>query len=180
MIEASKKAELSSKPTKRAWKAWLIALAVVVAVTTIALLTNAPRKEPVKVSLIRAAGAPGHKVLILEATNGTARPIQLTIGVCTGATHPAKTGGGRPMAHNGMSVEVAGRTTSLYSLLQPPKDTPYYVAWEFRPVWTPATRWERCRMACLKFFLAHGMPAPAEHFAPARHVGHISSTDIKE
>ena len=169
-----------SAPTKRGRKAWLIALAVVVAVVTIVLLATAPKPEPVKVWVVHVAGSPPHKVLILQATNGTARPIQLSIGVCTGATHPAKTGGGVPMKHNAMSVQVAGREIGFYSLLQPPKDTPYYVAWEFRPVWTPATRWEKCRTECCKFFYRHRMPRIGDRFLPTPRFHYIPSTEIKE
>src|SRR5689334_285329 len=71
-------------PTKRGRRAWTIALAVVVAVVTSALLANAPKPEPVRVWFVRATNDGGVKRLVFEGTNGFPRPVEFIAGVGTG------------------------------------------------------------------------------------------------
>ena len=54
----------STQPRKRSWKRLIVALACVVAVTIIALLAKAPRKEPVTVRFVRSTNEMGIKKLI--------------------------------------------------------------------------------------------------------------------
>src|SRR5438874_1098411 len=61
----------SSQPRKRGWKAWMLGLACVVAVATIALLANAPKPEPVKVWFVGYTNVYGRKCLVFAGTNGT-------------------------------------------------------------------------------------------------------------
>jgi hypothetical protein len=170
----------STQPRKRAWKRLIVALACVAAVVTIVLLANIPKKEPVTVWFVRSTGSPGHKVLVFQGTNGTPREIQFGASIFTGAIRQAKTTADLGPAYGYTSANMAAGKSFYFHLDAPPEDAPYYVAWGFQELWSPMTRWERCRMACFNFFGSHNMPRLARRFLPTARGHYIPSTEIKE
>jgi len=178
--EASKTAELSSQPTKRGRKTWLIGLAVVVAVATIALLATPPKPEPVRVWFVRATNELGVKKLVFEATNGFPRGMVFYAGVFTGAIpHPKTQAPDYPVDGGIFALPAAGANFS-FTLNAPSNDAPYFVTWEFQETKSLATRWGRFQMRCYDFCNAHGMTGLAGRFAAWRSVHYIPSTEIKE
>ena len=167
-------------PTKRGRKAWLIALAVVVAVVTIALLTNAPKPEPVKVWFVRATNVAGVKRLVFEGTNGTGRAVEVFAVAATGAPRQEKViYGADPVGMDGYAASAAGTPFTL-TLKAPPKDASYHVVWWVDDKIDPLTRWERFRWGCRDFFRAHGMYRIAGRFMPKAKEHYIPSSEIKE
>ena len=180
MIKASKTAEFSSQPTKRGRRAWLIGLAVVVALVTIVLLTNAPKQEPVRVWFVRATNELGEKKLVFEGTNGLPRGIAYSACVITGAIHHAEMSEEWTPYSDGIKTNAAARATFTFALEAPPKDAPYYVSWWFEGTNGPTTRWGKFRMACFDFLGTHGMYGLANRFAPVVESHLIPSSEIKE
>ena len=170
----------TSAPTKRGRKAWLIALAVVVAVVTIVFLANAPKREPVKVWFVRATNEAGVKMLVFEGTNAFPRHIFLGAAVVTGAIHQAK----RPDIYSsydrGTNPYVAAGTNFYFTLNAPPKVIPYWVLWSSLDNPHVSTPWETLRWRCYDFLGTHGMPRLADHFAPSPNFHYIPSSEIKE
>ena len=180
MTEESKAPEHSSQPTKRGRRAWLIALAVVVAVVTIALLANAPKPEPVKVWFVRATNEAGVKKLVFEGTNGVVRDIEFDAALVTGALEHPQTSVPSPSIVDRSKVWPAKGTNFAFVLNAPPKDVPYYVVWEFHDIDISSTRSGRLRARCWHFFHVHSMPALARPFVPKLELHYIPSTEIKE
>jgi len=180
VIEASKASELNSQPTKRRRKAWLIALAVVVAVVTIALLAILPKKKPVKVWFVRATNELGEKKLVFEGTNGIPRSIEFRACVVTGVTVYAQAPA-VPYPNYDWTTDYPGAGTNFYFTLKaPPKDVPYFVECGFRDVGIASTRWGRFRWRCYDFLFTHGMRRLAERFDSRHELQYIPSTEIKE
>ena len=180
MIEASKAAELSSQPKKRGRKAWLIALAVVAAVVTIALLATPPKPEPVKVWFARATNEAGVKKLVFEGTNGMSRQIGLLTCVVTGAVLQANSLPGLPSRYDYIYSEIAPGTNFRLTLYAAPKDLPFCVMWELHDFARPWTALRRLRVEYSDLFMWHGMPRLAKLLNRQPEVHYIPSTEIKE
>ena len=180
MIEASKAAELGSQPTKRGRKAWLIALAVVVAVVTIVLLANAPKPEPVKVWFVRATNEAGVKKLVFEGTNGLRREIYIQADVFSGTTNIADMPWMSPSVDRTNDIRVPGGTNFVFALKEPPRDLPYYLDWWFYDDEAMTTRWARVQLRCYDFLVTHHMDSLAEPLADFPKHHYITSTSIKD
>ena len=180
MSEASKAPEPSSQPTKRGRKAWLIALAAVVAVVMIMLLANAPKPEPVKVWFVRATNEAGVKKLVFEGTNGGKTEFRVSADVVPVVVDHSNTTEIGPPAWDGFGVAMAPGTSVVFTLKAPPKAMSYYVTWSYYGELKATTGWARFRIACFNFFRAHGMPRLAWRFAPRAKFHTIPSTEIKE
>src|SRR2546423_1046846 len=115
----------SYQPRKRGRKAWMIGLACVVAVVTIVLLANAPRKEPVRVWFVRATNEGGEKRLVFEGTNGMAGAIEFDCYVILGAIPRAKPTTNISAIYRMNIGSVAARTHFDFALDAPRKDVPY-------------------------------------------------------
>ena len=180
MIEASKTAELSSQPTKCGRRAWLIGLAVVVAVVAVVLLATAPKPEPVKVWFVRATNEAGVKMLVFEGTNGLPREITFIAYVIPGAMRgPETPSGAVPSYILPLDFKVAQKTFS-FTLRVPAKDVPYCVMWQSHDYKRPMTPWRRFQMGCYRFLIAHKRSSLARPFIPKANIHYIPSTDIKE
>ena len=180
MNEASKAAELSSQPTKRGRTAWLIALAVVVAVVTVVLLATPPKPEPVKVWFVGTTNEGGVKRLVFEGTNGMPTQIEFTVCVATGVVYNGDTVvDWRNVYSEDIVTSNSGAKVHL-APLAPPNDASYCVMWWFKDALHPTPRWEGFRWRCNEFLSAHGMPRLAARFVPAPKTHYIPSTSIKE
>jgi len=161
-------------------RAWLIGLAVVVAVIATVLLAIPPKKEPVKVWFVRATNELGVKKLVFEGTNGIPREIEAFANVLTGTVDPTKTPPGPDPVYDWTNATVSAGTNFYFALKAPQKDVPYCVMWQFHDIWSPPTRWGRFRVGCYLFFKDHGMPSLAQRFVSTLHVQSIPSTEFKE
>jgi hypothetical protein len=180
VIEAPKTAVLSSEPRKRSWKAWLLGLACVVAVTIVALLPETPKKEPVAVWFVRSTNELGEKKLVFEGTTGIPGQVAVFAGVFPGAVPPAKTQAlMRPWYDYTFAASASG-TNFYFTLKAPPKDVRFYVMWESHEIRRPATGWGRFRLGCYSFFNAHNMPRLARRFDAQAGGHYIPSAEIKE
>ena len=176
MIEVSETAEVSSQPTKRGRKAWLI----VVAVVTIVLLANAPKSEPVKVWFVRATNEGGEKKLVFEGTNGCSGRIIFSAYVVPGAPPHGTAPVFLVVADNSIFTHASARATFSFTLRAPANDVSYYVAWEYRDIVSHFSRWNSFRRECHNFFLRQGMDRAAKHFTSPTEPHYILSTEIKE
>jgi hypothetical protein len=193
--------ELPRPPRKRRWKRLMVALACVVAVTTIALLSLTPKKEPVKVRFVGSTNSVGRKYLLLkgtkgvprssesfvgpkhlvfQGTNGLARQVNLCAGLVRGVILEDNALTGLPTFFDTTGVSAPTGTNFYFALKAPSDDVPYVVMWYFYDFPPRATRWERFRMGCQDFFVAHGMPALARRLVPPAETHFIPSTEIKE
>jgi len=167
-------------PTKRRRRAWLIGLAVVVAVVTIALLANAPKQEPVKVWFVRATNEAGVKKLVFEGTNGAPRRILFSAGAYSGALDDTETPIRRRLYHNPTIAWPAAGTNFNFTVDTPSNDAPYFVMWSFHEIKSSRTGFERFQLWCEGFFRARGMPAVGRRLGIHLETHYIPSTEIKE
>jgi len=172
--------ELPNPPRKASWKRWIVVLAGVVAVITIAPLAIPPKNEPVKVWFVRSRNEFGYKELFFQGTNTTRREIEFVSGLFTGVVNRATTRATSPPFYGWIIATAAVGTNSCFSLVAPSNDVPYCVIWEFHDSPRALTRWGRFRKGCHDFLNAHGMPALAERLAPTPKIHYIPSTEIKE
>ena len=170
----------SSEPRKRSWKRLIVVLACVVAVITIVLLANAPKKEPVKVWFVRSTNELGLKKLVFQATNGLPTDITLSAWVVTGETTHAKAPGYLIPSYGAFFPLLFAGRSSDFALDAPPNDVTYHVEWMFDDMGRVSMRREGLRSRCFKFFNTHGMPHLADRFVPKTEVHCIPSTEIKE
>jgi len=180
VIEASKTAELSSQPTKRARRAWAIGLAVVVAVITIVLLAIPLEKEPVRVWFVRATNELGVKKLVFEGTNGLTNRITYYAYLSPGSKRHVTTPGAWDSYYDLASGVKGAGESFTFTLKPPPKEVPYYVKWSFDGNPWRATRSGGFRMRCYSFLLTHGWYRLADHLKPTPKFHYIPSSEIKE
>ena len=180
MIEASKAAELSSQPTKRGRRAWLIGLLCVVALITIVLLANAPKPEPVKVWFVRATNEGGVKRLVFEGTNGMRTGISATAWLAAAGGSGSNTASRFTNREEVTNRIVAAGTGFDFSLEAPTKNVPYIVVWYFYDDPPFQTRGQRFRFRANTLFRAIGMPRLAERLFSTTHRHIVPSTEIKE
>jgi len=158
----------------------LIALAVVVAVVTIALLANAPKQEPVKVWFVRATNEGGVKKLVFEGTNGMTHAITYFACVSTNSVRYARIPDSWGPYYDSNDSEAASGQSFTFALKAPPKEIAYSLAWTFYERGRPTMRVGTFGIGCYNFFRAHGMPALARRFEVRPDVHYIPSTEIKE
>ena len=172
--------QLAETPRKRSWKRLILVLACVVAVITIVLLANAPKKEPVKVWFVRSTNELGLKKLVFQATNGLPTDITLSAWVVTGETTHAKAPGYLIPSYGAFFPLLFAGRSSDFALDAPPNDVTYHVEWMFDDMGRVSMRREGLRSRCFKFFNTHGMPRLGRCIYPPTVTRYISSTEIKE
>jgi hypothetical protein len=180
VIEASKTAEPSVPPRKRAWKAWALGLASVVAVITIALLASAPKPEPVKVWFVRATNEAGVKKLVFEGTNGTKNAVSFTAWLDPDVKPESSTGPNPTYREESTNRAMMGRNKFDFTLAAPTNHSPYTIVWYFYDEADFDTRWFRARYRCSEFFYTHNMRRLGWFFKSKIEEHYIPSTEIKE
>jgi hypothetical protein len=165
----------------------MVALGCVVAVTTVALLSLTPKKEPVKVWFVRSTNELGTNKLVFQGTNGISGEIEYFACVITNSIRhtdprlrdPETLNEVRPF-YSELTRRAASGETFYFNLEVPPKGTSYYLMWASDDRGQTATPWRRFRMVCYDFFRGHGMGRIAERFAPRIEMHYIPSTEFKE
>ena len=158
----------------------MVVLACLVAVTTIALLVNAPKKEAVRVWFVRSTNELGEKKLVFEGTNGLGTQLDFAVGLYSGTEPQMKSLHAGWPDYDWTIVHTRPRTNFSFALKSPPKEVSYYVMWT--PYENPlaTTRGGKFRSACYNFLRRHGMSGLADRSIRGIDRHYIPSTDIKE
>jgi hypothetical protein len=170
----------STQPRKRPWKRLIVALACVVAVTTIALLATPPKPEPVKVWFVRATNELGERKLVFQGTNGIRGGIIYTACIPTNSRLIPRVVFSGEVYHSYVTSRAEAGENFTFTLNAPPKGAVYNVMWWFDDIPFHKTRWGRLGGACYDFFRTHGMRDLAGRFVTTPELHYIPSTEIKE
>lgn len=157
----------------------IVALACVVAVTTMALLARTPKNKSGAIRFVGFTNYDGQKRLVFKVTNGIpGQNFLATLG--TGAIPQAKDWSRPPAFIDAATGSAPPGTNFCFTLRVPSNDIPYYVTWHFYDSPPRRTRWWRVRSWFYRFFDTRGMPSLALRFAVRPELHYIPSTECKE